>query len=381
MSNLSQRRFLVDVSKKHCCFAIVLAIAAIICPAFPSSLKGDVIGNPAKLEAIINAYQANQQALKTWHGTAEIRTQANSPGTGERETTAEVDFSFDQSGDSPAFSFFWRYLSSVRVLDEKRLENEYADVRMGGFMRNGILTSYGPFETGRKNVVQNVKTAPDEPKKLGGMSDFFDPRMFFGVNEEPLDQFLERKRENIATDWAVVDISQKNSIVRLSTSNKTIPGIKPLFEFDLTQGGNLLHIDADEPSRHIEVTRTYERVEDVWVPKKSIYDNRSKDEKEYSRREVTFHTLGVNTPLPEKAFTLEGIGVLPNARVTDVGAMATTVFEPTPVPEKSLIDRSNSIEKKPQVPQAGRTRSLLIIVNLLVLAVIGAVVLFRIVKK
>jgi len=61
---------------------------------------------------------------------------------------------------------------------------------------------------------------------------------------------------------------------------------------------------------------------------------------------VTFHTQGVNTPLPENAFTLKGIGVLPNARIHDVGAMTTTIFEPTPVPAKSLIDRSNPIEKK-----------------------------------
>lgn len=153
--SVGKRLSLSGAFAKYRDFGLWLASAGMICCSAP--LKGDVIGNPAKLEAVIQAYQANQRALKTWHGTAEIRTQANSPGIGERDTTAEVDFSYDQSGDSPAFSFFWRYLSSVRDFEGEHRKNEYAGVRMGGFMRDGTLTSYGPFKPGGKMLFKALK--------------------------------------------------------------------------------------------------------------------------------------------------------------------------------------------------------------------------------
>jgi len=230
---------LLDTAKRDHLFIFHVVLVRVVCCAVP--LQAGVIGNPAKLEAVIQAYRANQHLLKTWHGTAEIHTRANSPETGERETAAEVDFSYDESGESPAFSFFWRYQSSTRHFEGEHLEDQYAGVHMGGFMRDEKLTSYGPFKTGRENVVQSIKIAPNEKKVLGGMSDFFDPRFYFSTADEQTDLYLETLVRQRSEKWLILELKQEKSIVSVKMQNRQIQNSKTLIDFDLSQGGGGFH--------------------------------------------------------------------------------------------------------------------------------------------
>jgi len=331
----------------------ILTFAFVTC--FPFACVGEVIGDASLLDRVEALYIQNRAKLQQWEGESVVisLTRKTGPNAYELKETSAVSFFYDSEGGREGFA--WEVMKSEASRPGESI-SPYAGHRIGGLVIGEDHYSFpmtppgGPFTVTLLPASPIIRMGPATPK--------FYPTFYFrlwGNNELP-SRFADW-REVMGRSWAQISISLNEDIVSVRAGNVTLPGVTDGFDFDLSQGGNVVAKIGIDKTRKVTGERRYENVSGVFVPVYSRYLNATHDGSSTTDVEVRWLKQSVNQAIPEETFTLDRIGVPPGADIWDRRLDQRYIFKPDDVPRTVSAEAIARAEQEKRDWENSKTRS------------------------
>ncbi|MEM9252065.1 MAG: hypothetical protein AAGB29_06915 [Planctomycetota bacterium] len=301
------------------CLAMTLATAA----------SGRVTGEVDALTEVIEGFEQNQQALRTWQGSATIKRWKHSDDKLVGES--EVDFISDRSNDAIAWK---RTVLAVPSEDPE----DFEPYETSGMLSDGRIVWVAPRtredrhdRDGQPHGVNvHVREPEAGPRPLIATDDAFNPGLYFNpvVNNTPQTlRFYLQNRHN--PDMYPATVTRQGSRVVLEITNPTEPHNKIInrYTFDLSSGFNLVESYFESEGNRTATTTKYQLVNKVYVPAVSTTVSQ-RGSQTIRKVETLFTSNRVNEPIPADAFTLEGIGVRDGDYILDTITNKSSWYQP-----------------------------------------------------
>jgi len=264
-----------------------------------------VEGDRTLLERIQVAHISNREKLLTWEGQVSgVEFIKDAKRSVER--TIQVDFAYDRNRE--AWRFRWTYA--------KTSDGKAQGAQFGGMLLDKAWHSCDYYIPG-PNSAPGVSVKAGPPPKVGPMTTAFDPMSYFKVRYDDLENWIKLWVTNADTDWLSLVIRREGDLVTITEANVSIPKASARYVVDLSKGGNLVSLVARDPMREERWNNEFESRGGVWVPKTVRYENETLDGSDVSNRTLTWERSVVNEPVAADTFTLEAIGVVPGASISD----------------------------------------------------------------
>jgi hypothetical protein len=297
---------------------------AIVFVVFPSTTRAEIKGDPQLLKTAAALYRANLEKLKTWRGRAVMTHRSVQEDQHAWVTVVSIDFAYDRKSGASRWAIDPQ--KCVEVVGEKetpRIEllSDY------GMHLNGAYYELR-FRPAGKGGSRRGWVAEKRTFRPGYSYLTFDPMFFFTHEGGDHDKFLLMICENVKHPEAEGSITREGNHVVFSQVMPAGSGTG-LDEMDLSQGGNPVHISSvfrpeNGPERLSVWEWTWEKINDVWVPKTAT--------KELSgARERTIHLVWeenrVNEPLRKDEYSPARMGLRPGDQLHDIRTDATYTIE------------------------------------------------------
>ena len=289
-------------------FIAVCCALAMSLPTLADELDLDL------LKALLRMHQANQEQIVTWSGQVRVEAHKVRPDDSGYHMVSNVTFVQDKSQGKR-----WRW---DVVLNEtiqggvfsprgpESLETHDEMVRDDGYFRyeKGFLPA-GESEWQRTMVVWPKEEAV---ARVAMTSRSFDPDWYFTTEGRSIPQMLQLMIDDPAFAEGVT-VTRDGALVTIENRGENIDS---RYQFDLSKGGNLTEYVVSRGASTWEIAMEYTQQGDVWVPSRYHKTTNTPRTGEHTR-EVVWTSQEINEPVPASEFTMEAMGILPRARVTD----------------------------------------------------------------
>jgi hypothetical protein len=287
------------------CLVMGLWLGRLPLPGSSLACWAEVKGSLELLDRIAVAHTSNREKVATWEGEVLVEIYAK---RSEKlvEQTAEVRFAFDRGRE--AWLYHWTYV--------KTRGGALDGAQSGGMFLDSSWHSCVPQVPG-KNTVQGVAVRPGAPPSGGPMTAAFDPMYYFKVRDDELKEKIENWLNHADSEWLTLLIEREGDRVTVDQGNVNIPFATARYVFDLSQGGNMTSLVGRDDVREERWSTDWEERAGVWLPKRSSYENEKHEGDEVSRKTVSWQRSVLNEPIAEETFTLDTMGVVPGALISD----------------------------------------------------------------
>jgi len=332
----------------------------------------DIHGDSAVLEQIAVTHEANLVKIQTWQGNARIErrtTRASEDST----TTARIWFALDRDREAWIYRWWWEPVTrpSGNVIEQ---------AETGGMYVDDMWHVYGLPYVGGLHQRRGIVITPGYPDRVGPLTGVFDPTYFFGVWNDSVQKKIRVWRDNEDSSWLKLTIRREETRVNITEENVNIPGASVEYQFDLSNGANVTSVTADDGVIKEHWDNSWQKVDEVWVPREAIYLRKKHGSGEEWREVIAWSEMALNIPLPEKTFTLDSLGADPGTIISDYRLGKGSVYkeneykelnQPAPMPTEKLKAR----------PGVRFGRRLLIIINMILLPVVLAGIIWMLHRK
>lgn len=331
----------------------IVSFAFVTC--FPFACVGEVIGDASILDRVEALYIQNRAKLQQWEGESVVSslTRETGPNAYELKKTSAVSFFYDSEGGREGFA--WEVTKSGASRPGESI-SPYTGHRIGGLV---IGEDHYSFPMTPPDGRFTVTLLPASPIiRMGPATPKFYPTFYFrlwGDDDPPM--LFAHYREIMGRSWAQLSISLNGDIVSVRVENVTLPGVSNGFDFDLSQGGNVVAKIGVDNTRKVTGQRRYENVSGVFVPVYSRYLNATHDGSETIDVEVRWFNQSVNQAISEDNFTLDRIGVPPGADIWDRRLDQRYTFKPDEVQPKVSAEAIARAEQEKRDWENSKTRS------------------------
>ena len=312
---------------------------------FPFACVGEVTGDASLMDRVETLYNQNRGKLRKWNGEAGVKSQTRTTGPDAYELVQESAVSFFFDGDSGREGFSWEVTRSEASRPGELPIFPYKGHRIGGLVIGEDHYSFSMTPPDGRFTVTLIPTSPII--RMGSATPKFYPTFYFRLwdyEELPL-QFADW-RNVMDRSWCQFNISLNGDIVSVRVGNVTLPGVIDGYDFDLSQGGNVVAKIGIDNTREETGERRYENISGVFVPVYSRYLNAEHDGSKTIEVEVRWLRQNVNQTIPEETFTLDNIGVPPGAEIWDRRIDERYTFKPDEVQPKVSAEAIERAEQE-----------------------------------
>jgi len=311
--------------RSHRSLVWLFAVVATFSPL--ATAAGAIQGDVELLRLVARGQRANLGRICTWQGEAVLvnawyEGDSNNPSMQiKRSATFVCDL------ESPANR------SAVTVLEAPSARSFTAPPGHDAakYRRESHYTTSSMVKNQTLYQLRIPRFAADMPHRLritstreaGGVQNTperFDPKWYLTIRGRDVHELLMSYYSNADHPDLTASVRRKGDIITLECPLK---GSVTRYEFDLSQGCNLVSFAQNLPQRHREDwTFRYEQVSGVFVPRDVQVDSISfpdgdTETRRHSSRRVSFLKNTVNEPIPTSQFELERLGLKEGDIVTD----------------------------------------------------------------
>ena len=292
---------------------VALATALLLCqPSF-----GGVEGDIELLRQVAEGHRANRESIRTWRGTATMTSASRYRGMGGPagievyKSRDEVAFVYDAGAEATRWNC--QRVSGTATRDGKELEEESTRRWFdNGMLKDGASFELSPMMWGAQgNLIRRSLTIEER------RGSYLDPMYYLSERGQDIHERMMYYMERSESEKVSGTVSRSGDIVTFDVQQE---GSLTRWQFDISQGCNLVTRLTAGPSVTENWTREYEKVAGVFLPKRVIEGYTAKGGDEFERsiqREVTFTNQAVNEPVNPSEFELAALGVQPGDWVRD----------------------------------------------------------------
>ncbi len=292
-----------------------------------TQVMAETTGDVELLNLVANGYKSNFERIRTLSGAATITTIGNyqDDPTVTVELGADVAFAYDCDRGAKRWNYV--YVSAkVTTGDGKTTErprgSDYQNL-VSAMFKDGAFYRYNDYDLKRHENPQQAQIRHAENANVSNFSEDFDPVFFHSNRGLGVDEDIRL----YVTHWDDPELNaavrREGDIVILETNT---PQSKAICKYDLAKGCNLVEMELNlfESEAQVDLKFSWE-----WREAEGVFTVARYTELEETRyvgnpaantaqtREVVFHDVKVNEPLPESEFTLAALGVKPGDRIVD----------------------------------------------------------------
>jgi hypothetical protein len=324
------------------------------------TIRAKVDGDVRVLERLTVLHSANLARLRTWTGIVDI--EQHSTG-GDRslipDIISHVRFAVDR--DTNTWCYVWIYDSSTN--------NELNGFQSAGMMLQNAWYTYPAYRPS-PNQRQAVAIRASQDTNIGPLTAAIDPMSFFKARGNDIVEEIGLWTTHADSDWLDLTIRQEGEVITVEPINVTIPNAKSRYVFDLSTGGCIVALYAEDSIRKETWKVQWKQLSDVWVPNNWSYQNETINGEDVNARTIKWRTSLVNHQISGDEFGMDEIGVLPGALVTDHRTMTLSHYKS----DDSDHHRDLPTVRKP----ATRSYSLLlVIINVAVVLLLSGAAVWR----
>lgn len=357
-----------------CCAAVasvLFALGGTSATLFGSGIEGDA----QKLQEIHQGWTSNNASIVTWKGKA-LSVDQNSGGAMGTTSATLLDFSFSSNGNQLKVSASTDHASSGGRIDKyERLRTK------DSYIVSGPYNDSDPTEFARHSRVISIGPLSDESN--GAFSPDFDPLLymntFYGRDAMEMVKMLYDNRNSSNTDG--VSVTVDGSLVTIA-----IPSGDSSFQyvFDLSKSGAPVEYrSASWPTGSGDhQISTYQMVDGIWLPLKTTIETRKSSGR--SRvRDINWSEHHVNMPIPSDVFSLASIDKSSGNLIVDKRTHSQSMYKQEEFVRKYkdrvAVARDSRVDNVGAPPSTtwSFARMLLILANILVVAVLFVLWIFR----
>ncbi|QQE12712.1 hypothetical protein JD969_04390 [Planctomycetota bacterium] len=281
---------------------------------------GEVVGDTKLLLEVDEMREENAAKIMTWQGTAVVMSQ-NMQGGELRDHHGAYVYAVDEA---EGFKRWKRVEGLTNFLPIEAL----VDMAEPGVDEMVAPDGFYNVKRHMRRVGENVdiKTLvifelEKGKRRIMPYVDSFDPMMYMdGLMHSDLHKMLVFRHENAEKmgEQGLMQVTREGDVVSyvLTSDHKTIN----LYQFDLSQGGNLVLMRSVYSSQIWQTKMSWQEVDGIWLPKTFDYVSHNTVEKstpQYHSWHVEFGEQRVNEKIDPKVFTIEAMGVQPTTSITD----------------------------------------------------------------
>jgi hypothetical protein len=287
-----------------------------------SSTQAVIEGDIELLRYIADGYETSWEQLRTWGGEAET-TFISSGGTPppyprDWKRCNHAVFLIDRDAEAVR----WNVGIEEIILDHDKEQNKKLQDYSGMTKNNRAFQMF--YNTKNEKLVRTLEVGPEDNiiKNVTGFS--FDPIYILQKDVFPdlpnkLRFYYEKaKSPKIGECKIIRDGDIVKFEVKLITEGSNYENINR-FTFDLSQGCNLLELYASGEQTDVQWRLDYEKVRDVFIPKKISrnYVNKTPGSESKSQFNAVFNNKMVNEKVDFREFEFDKLGLRPGDRILD----------------------------------------------------------------
>jgi hypothetical protein len=294
-------------------------------------LGGGIVDAADDKELLLQAAkvsESNRASIKTWQGQVEIKDTDNGSSRGLESnfsTTSVVNFYYDRE--------------KGKLLYSRKFSQE--GIKMGVKQRGQVYFTAGLRSP--EGYFSVPYWSPEDPKGLsrpvlmigkrsdeitGRMGRDFDPFVFFELlTREDLSTVFRAFYNRPEETPRIYSVKRIGDIVTLYVSIDKTSGFNQ-YEVNLAQGGNPVSVKSVGPNVRTTYLSEFEKIDNVWVPKKSTYLYDCNKPQLTKISETRWISNIINRPIADDVFSLEKLGMSRGDTVIDVrrGAQINYLF-------------------------------------------------------
>jgi peroxiredoxin len=277
-----------------------------------------VEGDVDLLRQVAQGHRANRESIRTWRGTATITSESQyrggggPPGIEGHKSRDEVAFVYDAGAGATRWSC--QRLSGTLTQDGREIEEDGTR----RWFSNGLVKDGASFElsAARWDVQGNLVRRSLTIEEYRGS--YLDPMYYLSERGQDIHDRMMFYVENANNEKMIpATVSRTGNMVVLQVGSGSSIN---RFQFDLSQGCNLVNFLAADSVVTENRTFEYEKIAGVFLPTRVAdgYTGKWGDGSErISRSEVTFVNQAVNEPVNPSEFDLAALGIQPGDWVRD----------------------------------------------------------------
>jgi hypothetical protein len=248
--------------------ALLLVLFAPLCPSTFAAIEGDA----ELLRLVANAWKANRERIRTWTGTAEIKSRRQSQSR-DATYTSTAFFACDEEAQAKRWS--WTYQSYELTKDgqtTKSTPNSDFQETYNAMSKDAVFYRYRIWHPVSYQGPHQVTVQAESAARIGNLSDDFDPFYYLQHNGLDVDRELMDYYDNKDDPGLSLKVTREGDIVTFESRGL---GSVEYRKYDLSKGGNVVErkmaISEGVVSESADVTEwkiAWREHDGVFVPEK-----------------------------------------------------------------------------------------------------------------